>query len=131
MDHPELAAHAYAKRWRIEVFYRVAKQDFGLDSCTARSESAHFAHVELLFTAIALISYALWKENREGVEQAPTLSEIARCFFNASYRISCCNQQILIHFDTVTERFASLFDSFWPKRFDFQLWYWNLFPQSA
>jgi hypothetical protein len=130
IDKPDEALQAYNKRWRIEVFYRAAKQDFGLNSCTARSESAHLAHLELLFTAITLISYALWTENREGVEQAPTLSEIARCFINASYRISCCNQQIQVYFDIVTERFASLFATFWPKNIDFKL-SWELLPQSA
>lgn len=131
IDDPNAAAHAYVKRWRIEVFYRTAKQDFGLNSCTARSEAAHLAHIELLFTAITLVSYALWRQNEKGVEQAPTLSEIARCFFNASYRISCCDQQIQVYFDTVTVRFASLFDIFWPKSLDFKLWYWDLLPQSA
>jgi len=54
VDNPEVAAYAYAKRWRIEVFYRMAKQIFRLNSCTARSQTAHFAHIELLFTAITL-----------------------------------------------------------------------------
>jgi len=116
---------------RAHFSYRTAKQDFGLNSCTARSETAHFAHIELLFTAITLVSFALWEGNREGVESAPTLSEIARSFFNASYRISCYNQQIQVYFGTTTERFASLFDAFWPKSFDFKLWSWKLLSQSA
>ena len=72
VDAPEEAARAYAKRWRIEVFYRTAKQNLGLTSCCAQSEAAHFAHAELLFTAKALLCYAIWEFNKEGVDQAPT-----------------------------------------------------------
>jgi len=50
VDAPEEVANAYVKRWRIEVFYRAVKQDLGLTSCYAQSDTAHFAHVELLFT---------------------------------------------------------------------------------
>ena len=131
VDTPDIAAEVYGRRWRIEVFYRAAKQDLGLTACTARSKMAHFAHVELVFTAMTLLSIALWREKKEGVVQAPTLSEMARCFFNASYRICCCNQQIHVYFDTVTERFASLIESFWPTSFDCKLWDWNSLPESA
>jgi len=130
LDDPN-AAFQGVKRWRIEVFYRMAKQDFALNSCSARTEAAHFAHLELIFTAITLLSYATWKQKGEGVEQAPTISEIARCFFNASYRISCCNQQIQVYFDTATERFASLFEMFWSKKFSMKLYCWDILPASA
>ncbi|MEL1135998.1 hypothetical protein AAC978_12510 [Desulfitobacterium sp. THU1] len=58
VDAPEEATTAYARRWRIEVFYRMAKQNLGLTSCYAQPEAAHFAHVELLFTAKTLLCYA-------------------------------------------------------------------------
>ncbi len=48
VDRPNDAAIAYVKRWRIEVFYRMAKQNLGLTSCYAQSEAAHFAHVEMV-----------------------------------------------------------------------------------
>ncbi|MGI6726984.1 MAG: hypothetical protein ACOX4P_00265 [Anaerovoracaceae bacterium] len=79
-----------------------------MTSCYAQSETAHFAHVELLFTAKTLLCYAFWELNKEGTEQAPTLSEMVRYFFNVSYRIDCSEQQIQIHFDTIAERFARL-----------------------
>lgn len=41
VDAPEEAARAYTKRWKIEVFYRTAKQNLGLTSCYAQSETAH------------------------------------------------------------------------------------------
>jgi len=68
-DAPDDVARIYTKRWRIEVFYRAVKQNLGLTSCYAQSESAHFAHVELLFTAKTLLCYAAWECNKEGAEQ--------------------------------------------------------------
>lgn len=130
-DAPEEVAYAYAKRWRIEVFYRAVKQDLGLTSCYAQSDTAHFAHVELLFTAKTLLCYAFWELNKEGAEQAPTHSEMVRYFFNASCRIDCNEQQIQIHFDTTTERFAILIENFWPKLLDVGLWVWDNYPATA
>ena len=57
-DVPEEVAQVYLKRWKIEVFYRTIKPDLGLTSCYSQSETAHFAHVELLFTAKSLLDYA-------------------------------------------------------------------------
>lgn len=131
VDAPEEVAYAYAKRWRIEVFYRAVKQDLGLTSCYAQSDTAHFAHVELLFTAKTLLCYAFWELNKEGAEQAPTHSEMVRYFFNASCRIDCNEQQIQIHFDTTTERFAILIENFWPKLLDVGLWVWDNYPATA
>jgi len=131
VDAPEEAANAYAKRWKIEVFFRSVKQDLGLTSCYAQSETAHFAHVELLFTAKTLLCYAFWELSKEGAEQAPTLSEMVRYFFNASYRIDCCEQQIQIHFDTTAERFARLIDNFWPTFLEIGLWSWDIYPATA
>ncbi len=50
-DKPEQAVVAYAKRWKIEVFYRNAKQELGLTSCPSQSKAAHEAHIELIFMA--------------------------------------------------------------------------------
>jgi hypothetical protein len=131
VDAPEEVAYAYVKRWRIEVFYRAVKQDLGLTSCYAQSDTAHFAHVELLFTAKTLLCYAFWELNKEGAEQAPTHSEMVRYFFNASCRINCCKQQILIHFDMTTKRFARLIENFWPKLLEIGLWSWDIYPETA
>jgi len=48
-DAPEQAVHAYAKRWKIEAFYRNAKQELGLTSCHSQLKTAHEAHIEMLF----------------------------------------------------------------------------------
>ena len=131
VDAPEEAARAYAKRWKIEVFYRTAKQNLGLTSCYARSETAHFAHMELLFTAKTLLCYANWDFNKEGAEQAPSLCEVIRCFFNAGCRIRCCEQLIQVYFDTATQRFSRLIDRFWPKSLELKLWNWDYYPETA
>ena len=131
IDAPEEAARAYAKRWKIEVFYRTAKQNLGLTSCYARSETAHFAHMELLFTAKTLLCYANWDFNKEGAEQAPSLCEVIRCLFNAGCRIHCYEQLIQVYFDTTTQRFSRLIDKFWQNNLDFRLWSWEYYPGTA
>ena len=62
-DESDTAAATYLKRWKIEVFYRFAKQELGLTSCYARNESAHLAHIELPFLAQTLLCYAGWVLN--------------------------------------------------------------------
>jgi len=131
VDAPEEAARTYTKRWKIEVFYRTVKQNLGLTSCYAQSQPAHFAHVELLFTAQTLLCYATWECNKEGTEQAPSLCEVVRYFFNAGCRIRCSEQQIQVYFDTVTERFARLIDKFWPQSLEPRLWNWDYYPGTA
>ena len=54
-DAPDEAVNAYAKRWKIEVFYRNAKQELGLTSCHAQSKEAHEAHIEMLFIAETML----------------------------------------------------------------------------
>lgn len=52
------------------------------------NETAHFTHVELLFTAKTFLCYTTWGENnKECAEQAPSLSEVVRYFFNVGCRI--------------------------------------------
>ena len=41
VEAPEQAVVAYAKRWKIEVFYRNAKQELGLTACHSQSKAAH------------------------------------------------------------------------------------------
>jgi len=131
VDAPEEAAGAYVKRWRIEVFYRTAKQNLGLTSCFAHSESAHFAHVELLFIAQTLLCYAAWEGNKKGAEQAFSLCEAIRYFFNAGCRISCCNNLIQVYFDMTIQRFSSIIDIFWPDSLDLLFSNWDYFTGTA
>jgi len=131
VDAPDDVAKTYAKRWRIEVFYRAVKQVLGLTSCYAQSESAHFAHVELLFTAKTLLCYATWECNKEGADQALSLCEVIGYFFNAGCRIRCYKQQIQVYFDTNTQRFSSLINKLWPNSLEFKLWNWEYYPETA
>lgn len=130
-DKPDTVAQAYLKRWKIEVFYRFAKQELGLTSCYARNESAHFAHIELLFLAQTLLCYAGWVLNKEGAEFAPTHYDMVKSFFNASCRIYCDKQQIQFYFDTTMALFASLFRNLWPTFIDLRLWNWDYYPLTA
>ncbi|MDR3587616.1 MAG: hypothetical protein P4L59_20230 [Desulfosporosinus sp.] len=97
---------------QLKFFYRMAKQNLGLAACYAQSEAAHFAYVELMFTAKTLLCYAAWECNKEGTEQTPSLCEVVRYFFNAGCRIKCCEQLIQFYSDTATERFSRLIDKF-------------------
>jgi len=130
-DKPDTVAQTYLKRWKIEVFYRFAKQKLGLTSCYARNESAHFAHIELLFLAQTLLCYAEWVLNKEGAEFAPTHCDMVKSFFNAGCRIYCDNQQIQFYFDTTMALFASLFQNLWPTFIDLRLWNWGYYPLTA
>jgi hypothetical protein len=122
IDAPLQVANAYAKHWRIEVFYRTAKQDLGLTSCFAQSENAHFAYVK----------HFLWQvKNKEDAEQAPTISEMVRYFFNANYRICCYQQHIQVYFDTTVQHYSSIFETFWTNTWDFHLWYWDSYTETV
>jgi hypothetical protein len=45
-DAPEEALPTYVKRWRIEVFFRTAKQELAFEKCHSESEAHHHAHFE-------------------------------------------------------------------------------------
>ncbi|MDR3585526.1 MAG: transposase, partial [Desulfosporosinus sp.] len=63
-DTPREALSVYDRRWRIEVFYRAAKQELGLCNCHSTMEVHHHAHLELLFATETLLNYAQWYENK-------------------------------------------------------------------
>ena len=73
-DVPKQALAVYGKRWRIEVFFRSAKQELGFESCHSTSEAHQLAHLELLFATETLLAYALWQVNKEKTsdESTPT-----------------------------------------------------------
>ena len=65
----------YVKRWRIEVFFRTAKQDLAFEKCHSTSEAHHHAHFELLFateTLLALHYLELNKEKTSDEKATPT-----------------------------------------------------------
>jgi len=129
LDAPDQVVESYAKRWRIEVFFRNAKQELGLANCQARNENAHFAHVEMLFFAETLISYSRWLIIEEGAESVPSHREMIRSVFNALCRIECFEQSIQVHFGTEAMVYASLIQKCWPT--EVRLGLWNIYPSSA
>jgi hypothetical protein len=48
-DEPREALAAYVKRWRIEVFFRTAKQELGMTECHSTTEVHHHAHYGITF----------------------------------------------------------------------------------
>jgi hypothetical protein len=118
VDAPEEVLDAYIKRWSIEVFFRTAKQELGLNCCHSISENHHYAHIELLFTAETLLAFARWQLIIEGVEEDFTHGQMVRSFFNAAYSIVLKANRTLktiqVYFATDVRRFASLINKFWP-----------------
>lgn len=115
-DLPEEAVIAYAKRWKIEVFYRNAKQELGLTSCHSQSKSAHEAHIEMLFIAETLLTYANWELNKDGVVTL-THGEMVGEIINAKHRTHQ-KDKLYVYFDTEIKRFARFFKKFWPPVYD-------------
>ena len=115
-DAPEEVVNSYAKRWKIEIFYRNAKQELGLTSCHSQTKEAHEAHIEMIFIAETMLCYANWELNKEGVIIL-THGEMVREIINASHRISK-KDNLQVYFAINVARFTSLFKKFWPKYFD-------------
>lgn len=119
-DAPREALSVYLQRWRIEVFYRAAKQELGMCDCHSTTEIHRHAHLELLFATETLPNYAQWYENKgktsdgEGFTHGEMVSSLfhTRCEVRLKTRKGI--QQVHIQFDTTVHRFARLFDDFWP-----------------
>lgn len=130
-DDPGQAVHAYAKRWKIEVFYRNAKQELGLTSCHAQSKAAHEAHIEMLFIAETMLSYANWELNRDGAITL-THGEMVREIINANHRI-CLKDKLQVYFATTSTKFSRFIKKFWPEYYDlgFRLMPYQLLDETA
>jgi hypothetical protein len=83
-DAPKEAFNVYVKRWRIEVFFRAAKQDLGLNNCHSTTEVHHHAHFQLLFAGESLLCYAKWQINKEKTshEECFTHGQMIENFFH-------------------------------------------------
>ena len=120
VDAPQKALSAYTKRWRIEVFFRAAKQELGLNQCHSTTENHHHAHLELLFVAETLVSYALWHANKETTSDGEgfTHGKMVHSLFHTRCQIHIKTfhglEQIQVIIDTQVGRFARLFVLFWP-----------------
>lgn len=127
-DIPLKAVGTYVKRWRIEVFFRTAKQELALEQCHSTAEAHQHAHLELLFAAETLLAYALWQLNKEKTsdEEGYTHGEMVRGLFHTRCQVHMRNhkgsQRIYIDFDTQAQQFARLFDLFWPDHYLVLLW---------
>jgi len=119
-DLPEEALKIYIKRWKIEVFFRAAKQELGLTECHSISEVHHHAHLQLLFTAECLLNYAKWQLNKDKTssEEDFTHGEMVKSLFHTRCQIKLKTkgiiQKIYAYFDTEVQKFARLFKLFWP-----------------
>lgn len=127
-DTPEEVLRTYVKRWRIEVFFRTAKQELAFEKCHSESEAHHHAHFELLFTAETLLSVALHELNKEKTsdDEGYTHGEMVRGLFHTRCQIHMLNhkgqQRISIDCDTHVQRFARLIELFWPEHYVMRLW---------
>ncbi len=119
-DLPYEVLAVYMKRWRIEVFYRAAKQELGLSDCHSTTEIHHHAHLELLFATETLLNYAQWYENKgktsdeEGFTHGEMVNSLFHTRCEVQLKIRKGIQQVHIQFDTTVHRFARLFHAFWP-----------------
>ncbi len=86
IDVPDEVAKVYAKRWKIEVFYRTSKQEPGLTNCHSLPEQAHLTHIELLFLAETLLCFAKWEYNKRGADEPLSHCNMVRFLFNASHQ---------------------------------------------
>jgi hypothetical protein len=140
VDAPDEVLPVYTKRWRIEVFFRRAKQDLGLANCHSTTEEHHHAHLELLFTADTLLGFAHWEMNKEKTsdDEGCTHGEMVRCLFHTRCQIRSKTrngiQTISLDIDIEAGRFARLIQLFWPSEIRMR-WgesvYSHVLPSSA
>jgi len=126
-DAPREALAVYGKRWRIEVFFRMAKQELGFEDCHSTSEAHQIAHLEMVFAAETLLSYALWFVNKEKTsDESCTHGEMVNGFFHTRCQVRFRNhkgsERIYIDFDTEVRRYATLISEFWPPELAMSWW---------
>jgi hypothetical protein len=131
------------KRWRIEVFFRTAKQELGFEKCHSESEAHHHAHFELLFTTETLLAIAQLELNKEKTsdDEGYTHGEMVHGLFHTRCQVRVKNhkgiQRISIDCDTQVKRFARLINLFWPDHYSMRLWVapnpgiYQVLPRSA
>lgn len=75
--NPKAALQAYVKHWRIEVFFRVAKQELGMGQCHSTSETHHHAHLQVLFDCRNVTQFTFFrnkiKKKRVMIKASPTV----------------------------------------------------------
>ncbi|WP_427847155.1 hypothetical protein [Clostridium folliculivorans] len=84
---PEEAINAYEKTWKIEIFFRNAKQELAITSCRSKYKESHKEHIEMIFMAETMLFYTNCELNEDGVVTL-TYSEIICEIISHSHRIS-------------------------------------------
>lgn len=141
-DAPKEALKTYVKRWRIEVFFRTAKQELAFEKCHSESEAHHHAHFELLFAAETLLAIAQLELNKEKTsDESCTHGKMVRCLFHTRCQVRKTTkkgvERIYIDFDIQARQFARLFKLFWPDHYLMCLWVtpkpdiYQVLPRSA
>ncbi|HBI04448.1 MAG TPA: hypothetical protein DDY49_10530 [Paenibacillaceae bacterium] len=127
----------YKKRWSIEVFFRNAKQELGLNDCHSTNENHLHAHLSLLFVAESLVRFAQWKYNEKaGIEEKITHGQVVDLLFHTRCEalLSEKKDSIQVYFDTAIKQYASFINEYWPRHltmawFDMQV-NWDYIPLS-
>lgn len=136
---PEKIMEVYKDRWSIETFFRNTKQHLGLNHCHSTDENHIHAHFSLLFVAESLIQLAQWdynKKEKTSSKEEVTHGQVVEFLFHTRCEVIAKNNDtIQVHFDMISQRFASFFRKYWPKYllihwFDFQ-GNWDIYPQSG
>jgi hypothetical protein len=127
----------YKKRWSIEIFFRNAKQELGLNNCHSTDEHHIHAHLSLLFVAESLVRFAQWKFNEKtGKKEEVTHGQVVALLFHTRCEVRANRQDtIQVYFDMTSKRFASFFTKYWPRHlsmawFDMQV-NWKSYPLSG
>lgn len=59
---------AYKLRWKIEMFFRTAKQSLGLQECSSRCLTKQTMHIYLVFLSYAFLQHELSQKSCDSVE---------------------------------------------------------------
>ena len=130
----------YKRRWSIEVFFRNAKQELGLNDCHSTNENHIHAHLSILFMAEALVRFAQWKYNHQktDIKEEITHGQVVDLLFHIRCEVHAKSKDsIQVYFDTTAKPFATFFREFWPPQLR-MAWFsmdynqnWNIIPQSG
>jgi hypothetical protein len=106
----------YKKRWCIEIFFRNAKHELGLNECHSTDENHIHAHLSLLFVAESLVRFAQWEYNEKAGPEEVTHGQVVALLFQARCEVRAMHgDSIQVYFDMTTQRFASYFETYWPR----------------
>jgi len=134
---PEKIVQVYKNRWSIEVFFRNAKQELGLNNCHSTDENHIHAHLSLMFVAESLVRYAQWKYNEKASDKEEvTHGQVVALLLHTRCEVRPQgDESIQVYFDMPSQRFANFFRKYWPNRVLMD-WFeishnWDLHPLSG